>query len=61
VDVQVMIDEAGGVVSAKAVNGHPILRNAAEKAALNAKFDPTTLNGMPVKVTGVIVYRFSRN
>ncbi len=61
VDVQVMIDEAGGVVSAKAVNGHPILRNAAEKAALNAKFDPTTLNGMPVKVTGVIVYRFTRN
>lgn len=61
VNVQVMIDEAGKVVSAKAVNGHPLLKGAAEKAAWSARFQPTTISGRPVKVTGVIVYRFTRN
>jgi len=56
-----MIDEHGKVVSAKAVNGHPLLRQVAETAALNARFKPTTLSGIPVKVTGVIVYNFTRN
>ena len=59
VNVQVMIDEAGTVVSAKAVGGHPLLRMEAEKAARNAKFDPTFLTGQPVKVSGIIVYKFS--
>jgi protein TonB len=59
VNVQVMIDEAGNVVSAKAVNGHPLLRGEAEKAARNARFNPTLLSKQPVKVTGVIVYKFS--
>lgn len=36
----------------------PILREAAEKAALQAKFSPTRLNGDPVKVSGTIVYNF---
>lgn len=60
VDVQVMIDEAGKVVSANAVSGHPFLKGAAEKAAWGAKFSPTYLSKVPVKVTGVIVYNFSR-
>lgn len=60
VDVQVMIDESGKIISAKAVNGNALLRGPAEKAAWNAKFDPTYLNKMPVKVTGVIVYNFIR-
>ena len=59
VDVQVTIDETGKVVAAKAVSGHPLLRAAAEKAALSAKFNPTLLSKQPVKVTGVIVYRFA--
>ncbi len=59
VNVQVMIDEAGNVVSAKAVDGHPLLRGEAEKAARNAKFNSTLLSRQPVKVSGVIVYRFS--
>ncbi len=61
VNVQVMIDEAGKVVSAKAVSGHPLLRQAAEKAAWQARFNPTLLTGKPVKVTGVIVYKFTGN
>jgi protein TonB len=59
VNVQVVIDERGNVISAKAVSGHQLLRQAAEQAARSAKFDPTYLTGQAVKVTGVIVYRFS--
>lgn len=61
VDVQVTIDETGKVISAKAVSGHPFLRGPAEKAAWSARFSPTYLGPTPVKVTGVIVYKFSRN
>ncbi|CAN5599353.1 hypothetical protein BH24ACI3_BH24ACI3_08400 [soil metagenome] len=61
VSVQVTISETGKVISANAVSGHALLKNAAEKAAWNARFTPTTLTGQPVKVTGVIVYKFSIN
>lgn len=61
VNVQVMIDETGNVISAKAVSGHPLLQGAAEKAARNARFTPTYLSKQPVKVTGVIIYNFVRN
>ena len=61
VNVQVMIDEKGNVVSANAISGHSLLKLEAEKAARRAKFRPTLLTGVPVKVTGVIVYKFSRN
>jgi periplasmic protein TonB len=60
VNVQITIDERGNVISAKAVNGHPLLRADSEKAARNAKFSPTLLSNQPVKVTGVIIYKFSR-
>ena len=60
VDVQVLIDETGKVISAKAVNGPPMLQDAAERAARNARFSPTLLSNVPVKVTGLIVYNFSR-
>lgn len=58
VNVQVLINEEGSVVSANAVSGHPLLRQAAEQAALGAKFKPTLLSGQPVKVNGIIVYNF---
>ncbi|MDQ3490648.1 MAG: energy transducer TonB [Acidobacteriota bacterium] len=60
VNVQVTIDETGKVISSKAVTGHPLLRAAAEKAAWNAKFSPTYLSKVAVKVTGIIVYNFKR-
>lgn len=60
VSVQVTIDEAGKVVSAKAINGHPLLRRESERAAMSARFSPTLLSEVPVKVTGVIVYNFKR-
>ena len=61
VDVQVLIDETGRVVSAKAVSGNALLRSAAVAAARNARFTPTTLSNVPVKVSGVIVYNFNRS
>jgi TonB family protein len=36
----------------------PVLREAAEKAALQARFSPTLLSGVPVKVSGTIIYNF---
>jgi protein TonB len=61
VAVQVLIDEQGRVVSAKATSGHPLLLQAATQAAYQARFTPTLLGGMPVKVTGVITYNFVLN
>lgn len=58
VSVQVVIDEAGNVVNASAVSGHPLLRSAAEAAALEAKFSPTLLGGTPVRISGVLTYVF---
>ncbi len=58
VTVQVTVDESGGVVSARAVGGHPLLQQAAVQAAYGARFSPTLMSGQPVKVTGVITYNF---
>jgi periplasmic protein TonB len=57
--VQITVDEGGRVVSAAAVSGHPLLRQAAVQAAYQARFSPTLLSGQPVKVTGTITYNFS--
>lgn len=58
VSVAVTIDEEGNVISASAVSGHPLLRAASEEAARASKFNPTLLEGKPVKVTGTIIYNF---
>jgi len=60
VTVQVLIDEEGNVVAAHAVDGHPLLQAAAVAAARQARFSPTLFDGEPVKVTGVIQYKFVR-
>lgn len=59
VQIQVVVDEEGNVTSAEAVSGHPLLRQAAVKAAKEAKFSQTFLNGQAVKVNGVLVYNFA--
>jgi TonB family protein len=56
--VQVEVAEDGGVAKAEAVSGPEMLREAAEDAALAAKFSPTRLSGQPVRVSGVITYNF---
>ena len=59
VEVAVVLDESGKVVSATAMSGPITLRDAAVQAALRAKFSPTKLSGQPVKVSGVINYKFA--
>ncbi|MGH7784147.1 MAG: energy transducer TonB, partial [Candidatus Binatia bacterium] len=59
--VDVTLDPEGNVTSAKAENGHPFLRQAAEEAAKRSKFKPAMFGETPVKATGFIVYNFTRN
>jgi protein TonB len=58
VNVEVLVDETGKVISAKAVSGSPLLMHAAQQAALGARFSPTRLGDQAVKVSGVITYNF---
>jgi TonB family protein len=58
VNVEVLIDEGGNVVAAHSVSGHPLLQAAAVKAARQAAFAPTRLNGEPRMVRGILVYNF---
>jgi periplasmic protein TonB len=58
VAVEVLVDEDGDVISAKAVSGHPLLQQSAVQAARLAKFSPTRLSGKPVKVSGYVTYNF---
>jgi hypothetical protein len=58
--VQVLVDEQGSVISARAVSGPPQLHLSAVNAARLARFTPTTLMGEPVKVSGTLAYNFTR-
>ena len=58
VAVQILVDEEGRVISAKATSGNPLLQAAAVQAAYRARFTPTLLSNQPVKVTGSITYNF---
>ncbi len=59
VEVEVVVDENGKVISARALGGPPSLRDASVQAALHARFSPTKLSGQPVKITGRINYNFT--
>lgn len=58
VNVLILIDEYGNVVAAKAASGNPLLHSASIKAALQSKFNPLTLNGDAVRISGTIVYNY---
>lgn len=58
--VEVVIDEQGDVISATAVSGHPLLRDAAVEAARHAKFATSQSAGGTFKATGRLVYNFVR-
>lgn len=59
VSVEVIVDETGKVISAVATSGPAVLRDVAVQAALRARFSPTKLSGQPVKVSGLINYKFA--
>ena len=58
VQVWVLIDEAGKVERAGAMNGHQLLQDPARDAACGAKYSPTTIQGQPIKTAGMISYNF---
>lgn len=58
VRVQVAVDERGNVISARAVSGHPLLRQSAETAARRSKF---RTDHSQVPISGEVVYNFRSN
>ena len=61
VSIEVIISPEGRVESARVVNGHPMLVSSAREAARRWRFEPTFLNGVAVRVTGVITFVFKLN
>jgi TonB family protein len=57
--VEMTIDEEGNVMSARAISGHPLLKDAAVEAARGWTFSPTLLQGVSVKVIGTITFNFT--
>jgi TonB family protein len=58
VQVKVIVDEKGQVISAEAMFGPEALRQAAVDAAKRARFAPTVVEGITVKVVGILTYDF---
>lgn len=58
VQVKVVVDESGKVIWAHAMIGQALLKKAAEDAAYQATFKPTTVDAKPERVSGVLVYTF---
>ncbi|MFN6964177.1 MAG: TonB family protein [Pyrinomonadaceae bacterium] len=58
VTVKVTLDEEGNVTSAKAIDGHQLLRQTSEDAAMKSKFKPAMYEGKPIRSTGTIVYNY---
>jgi protein TonB len=56
--VEITINEEGNVISARAINGPDQLKEAALSAAKRWKFKPVVLNNKPIKVSGVLTFRF---
>lgn len=56
VAVEVIVDQRGNVIAAKAVSGHPLLRRAAEDAARQSKVRPADN-----QLSGLLLYNFKNN
>jgi TonB family protein len=59
VQVRITVNETGDVINAEIISGPPLLREAALEAAQQWKFNPTEINGKPVKVSGVLTFNFT--
>ena len=60
VDVEVIVDQSGKVITARALSGPAMLREAAVSAAQLWRFRPTLMNGKPVEAVGTIKFNFER-
>jgi TonB family protein len=61
VQVQIDISEDGAVTNVTLLSGHPLLRDAALRAAKQWQFIPTELNGVRVRAIGMITFNFTLN
>jgi len=59
VRVRVWVDTEGKVVGAKVISGHPLLREAALKAAKQWEWEPVCIDGPPMICVGVLNFDFS--
>lgn len=59
VEVEVVVGEDGNVISSRALSGHLLLQAATLKAAKQWQFKPILLKGAPIKVQGILTFRFS--
>jgi TonB family protein len=59
VQVTISVNENGEVTNAQAVNGHPLLREAAVEAGRQWKFKQTEVNGKTVPVQGTLTFNFT--
>lgn len=57
--VEILIDEQGNVTAARVLSGHPLLRDAAIKAAQEWKFGKTVNEGRATKVIGTLTFKFN--
>jgi protein TonB len=57
--VEAVIDEHGNVVQARVVSGHPLLVGAALKAVQQWKYEPSSLNGLPISIVMQVQVHFS--
>ncbi|HKX32283.1 MAG TPA: energy transducer TonB [Blastocatellia bacterium] len=57
--VEVTVSEQGRVTNAAVVRGHPLLHAATLEAARQWIFEPTTINGRPVKVKNILNFVYS--
>ncbi len=58
VQVEVLIDQFGNVLTAKARTGNKLLHSEAERAAIESKFNKPEVYGKPARANGFLVYRF---
>ena len=58
VEVKIVVDEQGNVISAQSISGHPLLQAAAVAAARKAKFSPLNVGNQAMKFAGVLQYHF---
>ena len=58
VQVEVLIDQFGNVLTAKARTGNKLLHAEAERAAIESKFNKPVVYGKPARAIGFLVYRF---
>lgn len=58
VTVRVVVNESGNVIRACAVEGPALFHHVSEAAALHSRFAPFRLEGQPVRVAGLITYKF---